>query len=178
MQRANLARAAIAVPRAGLLLLLSATAMSAHAQTAPQNSARLVLQGRVAHPASFTAADLARLQPTTVAVSFETEHGPEHAAFTGELLWTLLDRAAPIDQPGRKTHLQHVVLARGRDGYVVALALAELEPIFEGKPVIVAYLRDGKPMPSLRLIVPGDRLAGRYVSNVNAVVVGTPLGTP
>ena len=37
----------------------------------------------------------------------------------------------------------------GADGYVVALAVGELDPEFEGKSVLVAYARDGKPTPGL-----------------------------
>ena len=33
------------------------------------------------------------------------------------------------------------------------------------------------PTRAIRLIVPGDTLADRWVSNVNSIVVGTPVGT-
>ena len=59
-----------------------------------------------------------------------------------------------MDQPGRKTHLQHVILARGRDGDAVALSLAELDPGFEGKQVLLAMPKDGKAAGQLELFSP------------------------
>jgi hypothetical protein len=56
----------------------------------------------------------------------------------------------------------------GRDGYAVALALGEIDPHYEGKQIIIAYL-GGEPsasMSSLRLIVPGDVHGGRSVRDV------------
>ncbi len=152
------------------MLVLAAPSL---AQTAvpPNEAAALSITGQVAHPQTFTAAELAGLPATTVEVSQATEHGIQHATYTGELLWSLLERAAPIDAPGEKTHLQHIFFARGRDGYSVALAMAEIDPTFEGKPVIIAYAQDGKPLPGLRLVVPNDKRAGRSVRDLAAIEV-------
>lgn len=146
---------------AGLLVVLAA---AASAQT-------VSLEGRVAHPRTLTAADLQRAPTTSVTVSYDTEHGPQHGSYTGELLWTLIDGAGLIDEPGKRTRLQHVVLARGHDGYAVALALGEFDPGFEGKQVIVAYEQDGKPLPGLKLVVPNDRKGGRSVHDLATLEV-------
>ena len=160
--------------RAGLFLLLAGAAPSL-AQTgtaAPVVAAAAVsLEGRVAHPEAFTAADLKALPPTTVEVTYLTEQGSQRATFTGALLWTLLDEAGLVDEPGKRTRLQHTVLARGRDGYAVALAVGEIDPKFEGKQVIVAYAQDGKPMAGLRLVVPKDLHGGRYVRDLVSIEV-------
>lgn len=47
--------------------------------------------------------------------------------------------------------------------------MAELDPNFEGKQVIIAYERNGEPIPGnigLRLVVPGDKHGGRSVRDV------------
>jgi hypothetical protein len=50
---------------------------------------------------------------------------------------------------------------------VAVLALAEIDPEFEGKQVLLAFRRDGQPMPGeLRLVVPGDRRGGRSARDV------------
>ena len=156
---------------AASLLMLMATAAPGGAQPSGP-PASLSVQGQVRHPLSFTAAELARLPPTTVESRFDTEHGPEHATYTGVLLWTLLGKAGLVNAPGRKTYLQHTIMVRGRDGYMVALSVAELDPGFEGKPVVVAYAQDGKPAaPGLRLVVPLDKEGGRSVKDLVAIEV-------
>ncbi len=129
------------------------------------------LEGRVAHPRTLTVADLQRAPATGVTVSYDTEHGPQHGSYTGALLWTPIDGAGPVDEPGKRTRLQHIVLARGRDGYTVALALGEFDPSFEGKQVIVAFEQDGKPLPGLKLVVPNDKKGGRSVRNLATLKV-------
>ena len=154
---------------AALSLLLALGAAPA-ASVGPA-SQRLEIQGRIAHPQVLTVADLEHLPPTTVTVTQIAEHGSRTASYTGVLLWTLLDRASLVDEPGRKTRLRHTILARGMDDYTVALGLGEIDPKFEGKPVIVALARNGKRMRSLELIVPGDKHAGRDVHDLDAIKV-------
>ncbi len=131
----------------------------------------LALTGRVEHPRTLTLADLQALPPVTVEATFATRQGPQTDSFTGVPLWTLLQAAAPLDDPGRSSHLRHTLLMQGRDGYTVALAIGELDPAFASKQVLVAYAQDGKPQPALRLIVPGDLRAGRSVRDLVAIEV-------
>ena len=51
----------------------------------------------------------------------------------------LLEKAEPIDEPGKNANLRRTLLITGRDGYTVALAVGEIDPHYEGKQVIVAY---------------------------------------
>ena len=70
----------------------------------------------------------------------------------------LLEKAEPIDEPGKNANLRRTLLITGRDGYTVALAVGEIDPHYEGKQVIVAYSGGDPPasMTFLRLVVPGD----------------------
>lgn len=110
---------------------------------------------------------LERLPPTTVRVSFMTSHGPEQGSYTGVLLWTLLQQVGTID-PKPRARVARTVKVTGRDHFSVVLALAEVDPEFEGKPVVLAYRRDGHPIGAgeLRLVVPGDRRGARSVHDV------------
>lgn len=169
------------VAAAGLLLAACAAASRGRAaEDAPPaaGSAGLSLQGRVARPRTFTAAELQALPPTTVELDAAEGHdgrpatpAGSHAAYTGDLLWSLVDGAGLVDEPGARTHLQHTIIARGQDGYAVALAVGEIDPKFEGKPVIVAYARDGQAMPGLKLVVPNDRRGGRSVRDLVSIEV-------
>ena len=150
----------------GVAILLSLTAaLPCQAQTV----AALTLSGRVAHPASLSMADLAKLPPVTLDLPAKPGQAAPHV--TGVPLWTLLDRAGWSDLPGRKTHLQHVVLARGRDGYAVAVSIGEIDPALEGEQVLVVTARDGKQQPTLELAVPGDHKAARHVKDLVALDV-------
>ena len=123
--------------------------------------------GQVQKPTQLSANDLRTLPPTNVTVSMLTEHGQESGTYTGALLWTLLANAQFVEEP--KGHLRHTILVTGSDDYTVAIAVGELDPNFEGKKVIIAYAKDGKPFDiddGLRLIVPGDKHGGRAVKNV------------
>jgi len=142
-----------------------------NAPAATPASLELAISGRVGQPRTLALADLRALPPVSVEVTHASGSGPQAATYTGALLWPLLAATAPVDEPGRSTHLRHMLLAQGRDGYAVALAFGELDPHMEGKQVIVAYAQDGKPLPSLRLVVPGDSHAGRSVRDLVAIEV-------
>lgn len=131
-----------------------------------------VVIGGVKHPVTLDVDDLKRLPPVTVAVAFETAHGTESGTYTGALLWTVLDRAGFIDDPGKNARFRHAILVTGSDGYGVALSEGEIDPLLEAKSVILAYEKDGKPLSgggAIRLIVPGDKHGGRAVRDVASV---------
>ena len=142
------------------------------APAAAQNSAPpgLAIQGQVEHPRTLALADLKALPPVTVQVEHAHGQDAQRETFTGALLWPLLAAAGPVDA-GKRTFLQHTLLARGQDGYAVALAIGELDPNFEGKQVLVAYAQDGKPLPGLRLVVPADTRGGRSVHDLVAIEI-------
>jgi DMSO/TMAO reductase YedYZ molybdopterin-dependent catalytic subunit len=148
-----------------LLLALPAFALAASAVAAP---AELTLDGGVKAPLHVTAETLKAMPPTELDVSFDTEHGPTKAHFTGVPLWTLIDKAGGLADPDKRAFLKHTLTITGSDGYVVVLSTGELHPEFGNKGVIVAYLRDGKEdaKEGLRLVVPGDKRGGRSVRDV------------
>ncbi len=131
----------------------------------------LTVTGQVANPRTLTLADLQAMPAVTGSVTWAGPQGPQTETFTGAALWPVITAAAPVDADGPRTRLQHAVLARGRDGYAVLIAIGELNPDFEGKPVLIAYAQDGKLLPVLRLVVPGDHHAGRAVRDLVAIEV-------
>ncbi len=111
----------------------------------------------------------------TVARQREHQQGAP-TAYAGPLLWAVLDRAGVLGQDTQgmpRARVRRVVTVTGRDGYTVVLALAEVDPEFEGKSVILATQADGKPIGAgeLRLVVPGDKRGGRSVRDATKVVV-------
>jgi len=121
-----------------------------------------------------TAADLKALPAVEVSVTFQTGHGDEHGAFTGALLWTVMQEAGIAEAKGNHPELRHALFVTGSDGYLVTLGFGEIDPDFEGKQAIIAYARDGQPLEAkdgLRLIVPGDKHGGRDVRDVVRIEV-------
>ena len=124
--------------------------------------------GMVAHPGLVA---LAGRKAVSVAASFRTMGGEQAHRWSGPLLLDVLGAASVTDEPGKKTHMRHVILARGADGYAVAIAIGEIEPIGEGKQVIVALSEDDKKLAAPRLVVPGDSHFARGVHDLVALEV-------
>jgi Oxidoreductase molybdopterin binding domain len=150
-----------------------AVAFALWAAPAAAQSANLSVDGHVAHPGPVTLDQVKALPPVTVSLTFQSDHGPQTGTWTGALL-DIVKQAAPVDSsPDKSAPLQHTILARGRDGYGVALAIGEIDPRFAGKQVIVAYQQGGKPMEgqTFRLVVPGDAHGGRSVNDLVSLTI-------
>ncbi len=145
--------------RLGLALAGVIWAGAAVAQPGPS----LAVSGMVSRPGPVV---LGGLKQVEVTASFHTKHGQEAHRWRGPLLLDVIGAAGMVDAPGRKTHEQHVVLARGSDDYAAAIAIGELEAGGEDKQVIVALAEDGKPEAAPRLIVPGDASFARGVHDL------------
>jgi len=157
----------------GLVLLAAPLAGPSAAQGPPDPAATQVvaLSGRVAHPVRWNLARLRASPSISVQITRATPDGVRTNRYTGALLWTLVSQAGLSHEAGPHSYLRQTLMAQGRDGYTVALAIAELDPDFEGKQVLIAYEQDGKPLPELRLVVPADVKAGRSVRDLVAIDV-------
>jgi len=149
----------------GAALIAASLAFAASYATAADQG--IVVATSVEQTHSIDPALVERLPAVEEKISFLTGHGPEHATYTGALLWSVLERAEMLGGD-RRARLRRTIIVMGRDGYSAVLALAEIDPEFEGKQVLLAYRRDGKPVDgnALRLVVPSDRHGGRSVRDV------------
>ncbi len=138
---------------------------------------QLDLSGGVKAPGIYTLSRLEALPATTETVTYLAGGTPVTASFTGVSLWTLLTDAGIVTNPKVKNDiLNHYLLATGSDGYEAVLSLGELDPMFggAGAPDLIAYAMNGQPLGAdgfARLVVPGDDLGGRYVSNLTSLEV-------
>ncbi len=90
--------------------------------------------------------------------------------YAGPRLWDVLAKAGAVDgTPDRRLH--ETLTVTGADGYAAPLALAEIDPAFEGKDVILARTRDGAALARPRLVVPRDRHPGRDVRDVERIAI-------
>ncbi len=90
--------------------------------------------------------------------------------FSGPTLWSVLQQAGAV-QPNFHKRVDQVVTITGLDGYSVSLAMGEIDPEFENKPVILATERDGAALDVPRLAVPDDKRPGRSVRDVASISV-------
>lgn len=149
--------------RSLFLWLILVTPVLAQGTSIPSTSVHL--DGAVKAPAAYTMADLAQLPAVSVTVRAQG-HDAASGTWKGVPLMALIDKAGTVEDKGHGAYLQHVIIARGTDGFGVAIAIGEIEPKFEGKQALVAYQKDGAPLTSLRLVVPGDAHAGRDVRDL------------
>lgn len=135
-----------------------------------QSSDTVELTGLVERPAKLSLVDLQRLTAETVTVSFLSGQGPEQHTYKGVRLAALLEQAGLKLENRKNDKLRKFVLATAKDGYTVIFSWAELDPEFGAQPVLLAWEEDGKPLQGdrgpFRLVVPGDKRGGRYVSGV------------
>lgn len=125
-----------------------------------------VLDGAVTRPLALSTSLLDGFPESGIDISFATSKGVEGGRYRGVLLWALVEQAGLAPLPGKNGAIRRTVLVTGRDGYQAALALAEIDPHYEGKAVLLAREADG-----LRLLVPGDRHGGRNVRDVVRIEV-------
>jgi len=122
--------------------------------------------------------DLQKLQNFPVAnenVTFVAAGQVVSGEYTGALLWDLLQAAGiKIDPTVKNDILRKIIVITGSDGYESAFGAGEIDPDFGGNQIIIAYAENGQPLGSegfAKLIAPGDKLGGRYVSNIVTIKV-------
>jgi molybdate transport system substrate-binding protein len=140
----------------------------------------VAVKGLVATPRSFTSEDLMKLPAETFQVTYQAGQGTDGGAFTGTRLLNVFDAAggAKLPTDGNNAKLRVTVMVTGADGYQVIFGWGDLDPDFGAMPILLAYERDGQPMGDkqgmARLVVPGDKRGGRYVSTVKSIELADP----
>lgn len=117
---------------------------------------------------------------TTETVTYTAAGAPVSDTYTGITLRNLLDVAGGVTVTTAKNDiLSKYVVATGADGYQATFSLGEIDPRFGDQPVLVATSDTaGQLGPKgseglARMVVPGDRAGGRYVSDLVSLHVGS-----
>ncbi|GAC1377611.1 MAG: hypothetical protein PVS3B1_24040 [Ktedonobacteraceae bacterium] len=151
--------------------------MSTPVATKSSPSSSIQVGGIVQNSAELKLAEIQAFPKVAVTTDAQAGQGRLGShTYGGALLYDVLQKAQIKTDPARKNDiLRKAVLVTGTDKYSVAISLGEILPGFAGKKILLAYEQDGKPLPTkdgfVRLIVPGDTFAGRYVSNVAKIEV-------
>ena len=175
-----------------LATVLLATSQPASAQVAcPYNTAtqptEFRLNGAVTKHLKVDLDLLTSLPVSYSTVSFVSGSGLNTVTYVGVSLYDLLNLAelAPVTSAtvpnAKNASLRTYAVVVGSDCYTALVSLAELLPVFGGQQILVAYgqldangnfeflTAVGEGMA--RLVVPGDKAGGRFVSNIVHVKV-------
>jgi DMSO/TMAO reductase YedYZ molybdopterin-dependent catalytic subunit len=156
------------------VLITAAFFSMAVAQPVPsvpaQARAVLRVSGAVDHPLVLGMSDLDAMHH----VSANVDKNGVKAVYKGVPLFEILSRAGiPAGTPPRDTRNTLYVTVTAADGYRVVFALAELDPGFSDRTVLLADRRDDQPLASregpFRIIVPGEKLHARWVREVQSL---------
>jgi hypothetical protein len=158
------------------ILLLGIIGVSPLAATFPGGVSTVFrVTGDVRDPTSF---DLQKLEELPVAnqnVTYFAAGTVVTQSFTGALLWDLLQSVGIIVDPNIKNDiLRKIVIVTGSDGYQSVFGAGEINPTFGGTQIMVAYAADGQPLGQdgfARIVAPGDKAGGRFVSNIVKIEV-------
>jgi len=124
------------------------------------------------HSTTLTAAQIANLPH--VAVDARDHDGD--ARFDGVPLSALLPAAGiPLGDTLRGPRMTEVLLVSAADGYEVAFALAEIDPAFAMRQIILADKRDGRTLDAkqgpFRIVASGDKRPARWIRQVTEMRV-------
>jgi DMSO/TMAO reductase YedYZ molybdopterin-dependent catalytic subunit len=153
-----------------LLLFFAALAASpsvsaAQASSSAPNDGTLRIAGEVSHPIALHEADLATLSRQTVHV---VDDKGAVVTYEGVPVAELVRRAdAPLGKQLRGPRMKLYVVVEAADGYRAVFALAEFDPDFTDRVILLADRRDGHPLSSkegpFRIVVPGEKRHARWV---------------
>ena len=158
------------------LLLLSTLSLSpiAEAQTGGVSTTFRV-SGQVTNPVIFNLAKLQKFAVSTQNVTFFAAGQVTSGSYTGALLWDVLQSAGiKVDPNVKNDILRFIVVVTGSDGYEAIFGAGEIDPEFGGDQIIIAYAENGQSLGQdgfAKIIAPGDRAGGRFVSNIVKIEV-------
>ena len=159
-----------------ILILFSLALISTLTQStivADTNSTVLEVRGDVEGPLQLSLTDLLAMPRTTVKAR---EKNGDEATFEGVALSEVIQRSRPrLTEKCCGNVANTCVIVRATDNYRVLFSLAEIEPDFTDRKIILVDRRDGKPLPEsqgpLRLVVPGEKVHARWVRQVKSLEI-------
>ena len=142
---------------------------------APAGETLLTVTGDGGKVLQLTAADLEKLPRRTIQAA---DRGQEAVSYEGVPLVEVLKLAgAPLGEA-----LKHgdaptsYVLVEAKDGYRAVFALAELDPAFTDREILLVDHKGGNALSAdegpLRIVVPGEKRHARWIRQVTGLRLG------
>jgi hypothetical protein len=145
---------------------------AAIADDKPQEAV-LALHGVAGESVRLTASDLKKLPRIEVEA---VDHGGNKARYSGVPMRALLDKVGvPQGEKLRGKWIGSFVAVDALDEYRAVFGLAELDPAFNDRTIILADLRNGQPLDKrhgpFQVIAPGEKRQARWVFAVREIRV-------
>jgi hypothetical protein len=133
---------------------------------------QLTVQTEGGKPTVLARVDIEALPHIKVAASVSGTS----TTFEGVALEAVLEKAGvEFGQTLKGKRLASCLLVEAADGYRVVIALPELDPAFTDKQVVLAFLKDGKPLDDkegpYRIVIPDEKRMARWVRQVTALKI-------
>jgi hypothetical protein len=135
------------------------------------DAAAVTLRGADGKTVRLTLSDLKSLPRTEVEA---VDRLGNKAKYSGVALRALLDKVGvPRGESLRGEWLRAYIVVDAEDDYRVTFAMAELDPGFTDRTIILADARDGQPLKKFtgpfQIIVPGEKKPARWVRMVKEI---------
>jgi len=133
---------------------------------------QLTVQTESGKPTILTRADIEALPHIKVTTSVSGTP----TTFEAVALEAVLEKAGvEFGQTLKGRRLASCLLVEAADGYRVVVALPELDPAFTDKQVVLAFLKDGKPLDEkegpYRIVIPDEKRMARWVRQVTTLKI-------
>jgi hypothetical protein len=155
------------------LLLIGGASGSAGAACQGGVTTSFTVTGEVAKPSVFYLNNLEQLPVAQANVTYFAAGSVVSQSFAGALLWDLLNNppvGGIVTDPSVKNDILHkIVIVTGSDCYQSVFGAGEFDPFFGGSQIMVAYAVGGQSLGQdgfARIVAPGDKAGGRFVSNI------------
>lgn len=154
------------------LLFFGTIFQSINAQTTAKEVV-VKVEGEVLKPLSLSLSDFAKLKH--VDATMKSREGALQQ-YSGVPIFDLLQLAGvTVGKELKGENLTKYMLVRSSDGYEVVFSLAELDPSFTNRVVILADSKDGKPLTDgvgpFRLVVPDENKPARCALEVTNLII-------
>lgn len=154
------------------LLFFVTISQSLHAQIVAKEAV-VKVEGEVLKPLSLSLSDFAKLKH--VNATMKSREGVLQQ-YSGVPIFDLLQLAGvTVGKELKGENLTKYMLVRSSDGYEVVFSLAELDPSFTNRVVILADSKDGKPLADgvgpFRLVVPDENKPARSALEVTNLII-------
>jgi hypothetical protein len=141
-------------------------------QSALTQSQQLTVHIEDGKPVAFALAEIEALPH--IKVTAGTADGS--ATFEGVALRAVLEKAGVgFGETLKGKRMASCLLVKASDGYRVVIALPEIDPAFSDKQVILAFLKDGKPLDEkegpYRIVIPDEKRMARWVRQVTTLEI-------
>jgi hypothetical protein len=136
-------------------------------------STSFTVTGQVRNPIVFNLPKLEQLPSAQANVTYFAAGSVVSESFTGALLWDLLNNSPVggivVDSSIKNDILHKIIIVTGSDCYQSVFGAGEVDPFFGGDQIMVAYATGGQSLGKngfARIVPPGDKAGGRFVSNI------------